>query len=90
MLWLTYPVEEKGWVGSAKNPDPSTITVWAIGLKRSFLVELKVAVQIYRDTSSPPVPHPHVVIVVPGDNFHIIGGGAHVNRDIDPSAVGAC
>jgi hypothetical protein len=92
MLYATYPVEDKAWFGAAKDhlePDPSTITVWAIGLRRSFLGELGLFLRTFETTSSPPVPHPHVVVDVPDEEFHITGGGACVNWDVNPSAEGS-
>jgi hypothetical protein len=93
MLWATYPVEDgNSWIGAAKDhidPDPSTITVWAIGLDRLFLHGAGLSVNVYENTSTPPVPHPSVVVDVPGEDFHLSGGGARVNWDVNPSAVGS-
>jgi hypothetical protein len=93
MLWETHPVGNGlSWVASAKDhlkPDPSTITVWAIGLKRSFLEGIGLYPHLLEQYSVLPVPHPSVVVEVPGEGYYITGGGARMNWDVNPSAVGS-
>ena len=78
MLYASYPTDDlSGWIGSAKDhevPDPTTITVWAIGLSRSFLSGAGMEVTSFSGTSSPPVNHPSITISVP--NFYLTGVGA--------------
>ena len=81
MLFASYPaVGLAGWVGSAKDhlqSDPATITVWAIGLRESFLSQAGMNVSSLNATSSPAVNHPSKAFDVP--NFYLTGVGARVN-----------
>jgi hypothetical protein len=85
MLYGTHPLDSQAWLGAAKDhlkPDPSTITVWAIGLNVSFLYRAELFVRIIHNTSSPPAPHPHVIVEVPAtEEYHITSGGARTNWD---------
>jgi hypothetical protein len=68
-----------GWVGSAKDhiqSDPASITVWAIGLKDSFLSHAHLTVSVKTSTSA-ATNHPHLALVIP--DFQMTGGGARVN-----------
>jgi len=68
-----------GWVGSAKDhiqSDPASITVWAIGLKDSFLRDAHLTVSSKTSTSA-ATNHPHLALVIP--DFQMTGGGARVN-----------
>jgi len=78
MLYASYPTDDlSGWIGSAKDhqvSDPTTITVWAIGLRGSFLSEagLQVNLTSVNKTSSPAVDHPSITF----SNFYLTGIGA--------------
>jgi hypothetical protein len=80
MLYASFPRDgADAWIGSAKDhiqPDPSTITVWAIGLRKSFLNDAHMHISRVSKVS-PIANHPHVTLVVP--NFHLTGGGARMN-----------
>lgn len=81
ILYASYPTSGLGgWVGSAKDhniSDPATITVWAIGLRESFLKDAGMRVSSFSNTSSPAVNHPSDTFVVP--DFYLTGVGARVN-----------
>ena len=83
MLYASNPTPDlQGWVGAAKDhiqPDPASITVWAIGLKQSFLEELGLLrdLTLSSGTTAAVAHHPRLAIVVP--DFHLTGGGARVN-----------
>ena len=81
MLFASYPtVGLGGWVGSAKDhlqSDPATITVWAIGLRESFLRQFGMFVSSFNSTSSPVANHPRQTFVLP--DFRLTGAGARVN-----------
>jgi vibriolysin len=83
LLFASYPTADlRGWVGSGKDhdvSDPATITVWAIGLKESFLRRNRMVVRLSEMTSSPPTNHPRVTYVV--NDFNLTGVGARVNWD---------
>jgi hypothetical protein len=71
-----------GWVGSSKDhfePDPASITVWAIGLRQSFLRDANMLsdLTLSSKTTSAIASHPRLTIVIP--DFHMTGGGARVN-----------
>ena len=71
-----------GWVGFAKDhqeADPASITVWAIGLKQSFLQQSAMLddLVLSSKTTTTATHHPRLTIVVP--DFHMTGGGARVN-----------
>jgi hypothetical protein len=82
MLYGSYPVNGKeSWIGSAKDhlisDTSSTITVWAIGLKTSFLDEAEMNITRVTQTTPTVAHHPRIALVVP--DFHLTGGGALVN-----------
>jgi hypothetical protein len=67
------------WVGAAKDhiqSDPSTITVWAIGLRTSFLNDAGMSVSTFTRATNIVANHPRIAVVTP--DFHITGGGARV------------
>ena len=71
-----------GWVGAAKyhlESDPASITVWAIGLKKSFLKEATMFSDLIVSSKKTTVAahHPRLTIVIP--DFQMTGGGACVN-----------
>jgi len=77
MLFESYP-NLNAWVGSATEhilPSPATITVWAIGLKTTFLSNSGMSVS-YFDSASSSSSHPKKTLVKP--NFHLTGAGAKV------------
>jgi hypothetical protein len=80
LLFASYPTPDlRGWIASAKDhltSDPVTITVWAIGLKKSFLQGAGMTVKSFY-TSSPISNHPSTTFTVP--NFYLTGIGARVN-----------
>src|SRR6266540_5448934 len=81
-LYESYPRVHgvNGWVGSAKEhiiPDPSTITVWAIGLRKSFLINKGMSVIVSNSTSLFKAKYPSQTYVIP--DFHLTGVGAQVN-----------
>jgi hypothetical protein len=80
LLYGSYPTPDgSGWIGASKDhahSDPSTITVWAIGLKKSFLDHTSTIVTL-QELSSPPVNHPQLTYTVP--HFYLTGGGALVH-----------
>jgi hypothetical protein len=83
LLYGSYPTSDgSGWIGASKDhahADPATLTVWAIGLKKSFLYDAAMIVNLFtrQDLSPSPANHPKLTFVVP--DFHITGGGALVN-----------
>jgi len=81
LLFASYPTAQlRGWIGSAKDHvqlDPATITVWAIGLKESFLKRAGMIVRLFNTTSSLPANHPRHTFVFP--DFYLTGAGARVN-----------
>ena len=81
MLYESRPTDAlDGWVGSAKDhiqPDPSTITVWAIGLKESFLRDAGMLVSSFTSSTTIAANHPRLAFVKP--DYHLTGGGARVN-----------
>ncbi|KDQ55194.1 hypothetical protein JAAARDRAFT_344407 [Jaapia argillacea MUCL 33604] len=94
LLYGSYPSPDgRGWIGASKDhahPDPSTITVWAIGLKKSFLSDASMTVNFFtrQDLSPAPANHPKLTFVVP--DFHITGGGALVHWNGFGSLLTAC
>jgi len=80
MLFASNPTPGlDGWVGSAKDhlqSDPASITVWAIGLKKSMLSDVHLTVSSKSSTSA-ATHHPRHALVIP--DFHMTGGGARVN-----------
>ncbi len=83
LLFASYPTPDlQGWIASAKDHDisnPASITVWAIGLKKSFLRRAGMAVRSFYSTS-PIASHPSTTFVVP--NFYLTGVGARVNWNV--------
>jgi hypothetical protein len=79
MLYASYPTGDlSGWIGSAKDhqvSDPTTITVWAIGLRKSFVEEAGVQVIGVNQTSFPG-NHPGIAFQVSAINFYLTGIGA--------------
>jgi len=77
LLYASYPTDDlSGWIGSGKDhdvSDPTTITVWAIGLKKSFLSAASMRVTSIREISS-PADHPSITFSV--SNFYLTGVGA--------------
>src|SRR5258707_10281987 len=92
LLFASYPTPGlRSWLGAAKDhdiSDPSTITVWAIGLRESFLKRFGMVVRLKEVTSSPPVNHPNISPVTPG--FHLTGVGARVNWSVAGNLLTAC
>ena len=84
LLFASYPTpNSQGWIASAKDhdiSDPASITVWAIGLKKSFLKGAGMTVKSFYSSSSPTVNHPSTTFVVP--NFYLTGVGARVNWNV--------
>jgi hypothetical protein len=80
LLYASFPkLGADTWIGSAKDhiqPDSSSITVWAIGLRRSFLSKNGMGVTTVA-RASPVAHHPRISAVIPG--FHITGGGGRVD-----------
>jgi hypothetical protein len=79
LLYASFPQDGADtWIGSAKDhieSDPSTVTVWAIGLRRSFLSKNGMGVSTIARASR-VAHHPRIFVVIPG--FHMTGGGARV------------
>ena len=76
LLYGSYPtstVALDGWEGSAKIFGPASITVWAIGLKKSFLTNNGMVVTSFKLTS-PAAKYPSQTFVKPG--FLLTGAGA--------------
>ena len=73
-------------MGSAKDhiqSDPTTITVWAIGLRETLLKRARMSVSSLNLPSS-PANHPCKTFVIP--NFYFITGvGARANWGWEPS-----
>lgn len=92
MLYASYPASGlDGWVGSAKDhvySDPATITVWAIGLRESFLGENGMSVSSSNATSSPAFNHPSETFVI--SDFYLTGVGARVNWSGAGNLLTAC
>ena len=92
MLYASYPTDGlDGWVGSAKDhidSDPTTITVWAMGLRKSFLKNAGMRISSFDTTSSPAANHPCQTLVLP--NFHLTGVGARVNWNVQGNLLTAC
>jgi len=78
MLYASYPTDDlSGWIGSAKDhevSDPTTITVWAIGLRKSFLDGFGMRVTSLSETSSPAVNHPSITYSI--SEFYLTSVGA--------------
>jgi hypothetical protein len=85
MVYASNPTPElDGWVGCARDhreSDPASITVWAIGLKQSFLQELAMLadLSLSSKTTTAATHHPRLTVVTP--DFHMTGGGGRVNWD---------
>lgn len=81
ILFASHPTPGLGgWVGFSKDHlefDPSTITVWAIGIRTAFLSKYQLRVTSFNSTSSPIAHHPRQTLVVP--NFYLTGVGARLN-----------
>jgi hypothetical protein len=62
LLFASYPTPDlQGWIASAKDhdiSDPASITVWAIGLKKSFLQRAGMTVKSFYSSSSPDCKSP--------------------------------
>jgi len=83
LLFASYPTPDmRGWIGSAKDhdiSDPASITVWAIGLRKSFLQNAGMTVKsVYG--SSGVANHPSITFVAP--DFYLTGVGARVNWNV--------
>jgi len=91
LLFASYPTPDlRGWVASSKDhdiSDPSTITVWAIGLKDTFLRRARMVAVLKEQTSSPPVNHPHITEVL--SDFYLTGVGARVNWGVEGNLLTA-
>lgn len=91
LLFASYPTTElSGWVGSGKDhvqSSPATITVWAIGLKETFLKRSGMLVRLFSTTSSLPAHHPRHTFVLP--DFHLTGAGARVNWSVQGNLLTA-
>jgi len=83
MLYRSEPTPDLvGWVAAAKDhleSDPASITVWAIGLKNSFLedAEMLSDLTVSSEKTIEAAHHPRLAIVNP--DFQMTGGGGRMN-----------
>jgi len=90
MLYGSFPGGGNGWVGYAKDhiqSDPSSITLWAICLRRSFLNDLRLRVVTVSKISN-RTNHPNVLLYTP--NFNLISGGATLSWESWGSLLTQC
>jgi hypothetical protein len=80
LLTASFPQNGNTWYGESKDhqvSDPATLTVWAIGLKKSFLAEHGVTLMPMAVNASPAVSHPSSTAPASATEGLLLGGGAY-------------